>query len=130
MATILLEADEIIVKPFEAKRLVELLREKISTRKPPVLRTRKEWLQSCSVVPNDVVEDWLARVKKGQELSYVSLRDEERTGYIPKLIEDLIVRLRGPHNPGEESESIGSAAAVAHGKMRKLQGQGARDRRK
>jgi hypothetical protein len=32
------------------------------------------------------------------------------------------VRLRASHNPEEESESIGSAAAVAHGKMRKLQG--------
>ena len=30
--------------------------------------------------------------------------------------------LRASHNSGEESESIGSAAAVAHGKMRKLQG--------
>jgi hypothetical protein len=32
------------------------------------------------------------------------------------------VRLRASHNPGEESESIGSAAAVAAGKGRKLQG--------
>ena len=32
------------------------------------------------------------------------------------------MRLRASHNPGEESESIGSAAAVAAGKGRKLQG--------
>jgi len=51
MAAILLEADEIIVKPFEARRLVELLQEKISTRRPTARRTRKEWLQSCSMVP-------------------------------------------------------------------------------
>jgi hypothetical protein len=34
MAAILLEADEIIVKPFEAGRLAELLHEKVLTRKP------------------------------------------------------------------------------------------------
>jgi hypothetical protein len=32
------------------------------------------------------------------------------------------VRLRASHHPGEESESIGSAAAVAAGEVRKLQG--------
>jgi hypothetical protein len=76
-------------------------------------------LQRCT---NHIVEDWLTKVKNSKELNYVSLCDEERTGYLPKLIEDLVVRLRASHNPGEESESIGSAAAVAHGKMRKLQG--------
>src|SRR5947209_12707115 len=34
MAAILLEADEIIVKPFEAGKLTDLLREKMLTRKP------------------------------------------------------------------------------------------------
>ena len=34
MSAILLEADEIIVKPFEVGKLADLLREKMSTRKP------------------------------------------------------------------------------------------------
>src|SRR4030088_554710 len=34
MAAILLEADEIIVKPFEVGRLADLAREKMTTRKP------------------------------------------------------------------------------------------------
>jgi hypothetical protein len=61
-------------------------------------------------------------VKKSKELNYVSLSNQDRTGYLPKLIEDLILRLRAPNVPGRESDSICSAAAVAHGKMRKLQG--------
>jgi hypothetical protein len=76
-------------------------------------------LQRCTGL---IVEDWLARVKNSKELNRVSLNDQERMGYLPKLIEDLIVRLRAPNVPGEESDSICSAAAVAHGKMRKLQG--------
>jgi DNA-binding response OmpR family regulator len=122
MDAIFLEADEIIVKPFETGKLAEMVREKLLTRKPSA-RTHKERvaaiLQRCT---SHVVEGWLVRVKKNKELSHVSLTDQERTGYLPKLIEDLIVRLREPSVPGEESESLPSAAAVAHGKMRKLQG--------
>ena len=50
------------------------------------------------------------------------LATKSGTGYLPKLIEDLIVRLRAPNVPGEESDSIYSVAAVAHGKIRRLQG--------
>ena len=122
MDAILLQADDIIVKPFEAGKLAEMVHEKLLLRKPSV-RTPKERvaaiLQRCT---SGIVENWLTRVKKNKELNHVSLTDKERTGYLPKLIEDLIARLREPNTPGEESDSVCSAAAVAHGKMRKLQG--------
>jgi DNA-binding response OmpR family regulator len=122
MEAILLEADEIIVKPFEAGKLAELVSKKLLAR-TPACRTPKERvagiLQRCS---GGIVEDWLERVKKNSELSRISLTDQERTGYLPKLIEDLIVRLRKPNIPGDESDSISSVAAVGHGKMRQLQG--------
>jgi hypothetical protein len=86
-------------------------------------RTHKEQvasiLQRCTC---DIIEDWLGRVKKSKELNRVTMTDEERTGYLPKLIGDLIVRLRAPNVPGEESDSPRSEAAVAHGKMRRSQG--------
>ena len=122
MDAILLEADDIIVKPFEAGKLAEMVHEKLLARKPSA-RTPKERvaaiLQRCT---SGIVENWLGRVKKNKELNLVSLTDKERTGYLPKLIEDLIVRLRMPNIAGEESDSVCSTAAVAHGKMRKLQG--------
>jgi RsbT co-antagonist protein rsbRD N-terminal domain len=93
-----------------------------SIRKPSA-RTQKERvasiLQRCT---SGIVENWLGRVKKSKELNRVSLTDKERTGYLPKLIEDLIARLREPNIPGEESDSVCSAAATAHGKIRNLQG--------
>jgi hypothetical protein len=122
MDTILLQADDIIVKPFEAGKLADLVHEKLLARKP-VAHTPKERvaaiLQRCT---SGIVDDWLVRVKKNKELNYILLTDKERTGYLPKLIEDLIVRLREPNAPGEESDSICSQAAVAHGKMRQIQG--------
>jgi DNA-binding response OmpR family regulator len=122
MDAILLEADEIIVKPFETKTLADRVHNKLLSRKLAVPTPKERVaaiLQRCT---GEIVEGWLAKVKKNKELPRVSLSDRERTGYLPKLIEDLILRLRAPNIPGEESDSICSAAAVAHGQMRKLQG--------
>jgi DNA-binding response OmpR family regulator len=122
MDAILLQADDIIVKPFEAGKLAAMVQQKLLTRKPSA-RIKKERvaaiLQRCT---SGIVENWLTRVKRTKDLDGVPLTDKERTGYLPKLIEDLIVRLREPGVPGRESDSVRSAAAVAHGKMRKLQG--------
>ncbi len=122
MEAILLEADHIIVKPFGAANLAELVHEKLQTRKPSA-QTPKERvasiLQRCQ---SGIVENWLARVKKDERLNRLPLTDDERTGYLPKLIEDLIVRLRRPVARDEESIAIDSSAAVAHGTIRKQQG--------
>jgi DNA-binding response OmpR family regulator len=122
MDAILLEADDIIVKPFEAGKLAELVRDKLLTRKPAVSTPKERVAAILQRCMSDVVEGWLAKVKESKELNRVSLSDQERTGYLPKLIEDLILRLRAPNVPGEESDSLCSAAAVAHGKMRRSQG--------
>ena len=121
MAAILLEADEIIVKPFEVGRLAELVREKINTRKPAA-RLEKERvgviLQRCIT---GIVEDWLVRAKQSRELNHLPLNDSERTGHLPKLVEDLVVRLSKPSST-KDSDAISSDAAIAHGKLRYLQG--------
>jgi DNA-binding response OmpR family regulator len=122
MEAILLEADEIIVKPFETKILADLVHDKLSdhTTTVPTPKERvAEILQRCASL---IVEDWLARVKNNTELSRVALSDQERTGYLPKLIDDLVVRLGSSHINIQEGGFIGSPAAVAHGKLRRIQG--------
>ena len=122
MAAILLEADEIMVKPFEVAKLADLVRDKMLSRKPAA-RLDKERvgaiLQRCIA---KVVEDWLTRAKRSKELNHVLLSDEERTGHLPKLVEDLIVRLSIPSATGKDGDSVLSAAAIAHGKLRYKQG--------
>jgi DNA-binding response OmpR family regulator len=122
MAAILLEADEIIVKPFDVGRLAALIREKMLTRRPSP-RLEKERvgaiLQRCMT---GVVEDWLFRAKQSRELNHVRLSDEERTGHLLKLVEDLVVRLSRPGATAKESGAAFSDAAVAHGKLRYEQG--------
>src|SRR5580704_3658577 len=75
MDAILLEADEIIVKPFQAGRLAELVQDKLLNRRSSS-PTRKERvasiLERCT---GRIVEDWLARVKKNKQLNCVALTD-------------------------------------------------------
>jgi hypothetical protein len=122
MAAILLEADEIIVKPFEIGHFTELLRDRVVSRKP-IPRIEKQSvgviLKRCSA---EIIENWLARAKHSSELTCVPLGDEERTGHLPKLVEDLALRLSKPSTTDKDADAIFSAAAVAHGKLRYLQG--------
>jgi DNA-binding response OmpR family regulator len=122
MEAILLEADEIIVKPFEIRKLADLVHDKLLTRKPAVPTPKERVAGILQRSTSLIVEDWLMRVKKNKELSGVALSDQERTRYLPKLIADLVVRLRSPHITVQEGDSIVSTAAVAHGKLRKSQG--------
>lgn len=118
MAAILLEADEIIVKPFEIGKLADLLRDKLLTRKRAV-RTEKESVAAILLrcLPL-VVHDWLARVSQSREFNHIQLNDRERTGHLPKLVEDLIARLRKPSATTRDSDAAPSPAAVAHGELR------------
>ena len=67
-----------------------------------------------------IVEGWLARAKQS-DLSVVPLSDEQPAAHIPRLVEDLALRLSKSSAAIEDSDAI-SAAAVAHGKLRYLQG--------
>jgi DNA-binding response OmpR family regulator len=122
MAAILLEADEIVVKPFEIGRLTELVNDKMLNRKP-TKRLDKERvgtiLQRCV---NSVVDGWLTRAKQSSELNHLLLRDDERTGHLAKLVEDLALRLSKPSATDKDGDALVSAAAEAHGKLRYQQG--------
>ena len=123
MEAIILEADEIVVKPVEIKRLAELVRERLLIQRPayqPKKERVSEILHRCSEL---VVSDWLVRVKKTRALNHLELEDEERTGHLPKLIEDLVSRLNRPtaESP-QDDEAICSSAANLHGELRYAQG--------
>src|SRR5450755_1050593 len=80
MDAILLEADDIIVKPFEPKKIADIVHDRLLTRKV-ASRTPKERvaaiLQRCT---SGIVEEWLIRVRKNKTLCKVILSDKERTG--------------------------------------------------
>jgi hypothetical protein len=123
MEAIILQADEVLVKPVEIKQLAKMVRERLLAQKPAG-RTRKERvseiLHRCSDV---VVRDWLARVKEARELNHLQLPDQDRTGHLPKLVEDLVLRLNRPITGSpQDRDALCSAAAIQHGELRFTQG--------
>src|SRR5580700_2785850 len=123
MEAIILEADEIVVKPVEIKQLAELVRERLlvqKSNKRPSKERVSEILHRCAAL---VARDWLARVKENLSLNHLPLGDEDRTGHLPRLIEDLVSRLNRPITGSpQDSDAIRSPAAVLHGELRFAQG--------
>jgi hypothetical protein len=65
-----------------------------------------------------VITDWLARVDEEPDLKCVPLGFEERTGHLPRLLHDVIARLR--LDAGTKAPV--SKAAAEHGDLRRKQG--------
>lgn len=76
-------------------------------------------LQRCNAT---VVEGWLARAKQSNELNCLLLSDQQRSGHLPRLVEDVARRLQQSSASDRDSDAAFSAGAVAHGKLRYLQG--------
>lgn len=122
MAAIVLEADEIIVKPFDVGKLAALLHEKMLNRKPGVPSSKERVgviLQRCLT---NIIEVWLVRAKQNQHLNNLSLSDDERAGHLPKLVQDVALRLSQSSASDQDSDARPSAAAVIHGELRFRQG--------
>jgi hypothetical protein len=65
-----------------------------------------------------VIKDWLVRVEQEPELTAIPLTYQERTGHLPQLLRDVVVRLR----MDEGSKAPISEAAAHHGDLRSKQG--------
>ena len=70
--------------------------------------------RECDVV----IHEWLSRVEKLPELTRISMTYEDRTGYLPQLLKEVIARLR---LPVEANPPISETAGV-HGEVRRKQG--------
>ena len=119
MDAILLQADEILVKPMPVPEMVGLIRERLANRKTK-RPTNTE--RVASILERDAgatIARWLDSVKTDEELARVKLSDEERTGHLPQLLRELVHLLRVPRPLGTKQASAG---AVMHGHIRFTQG--------
>jgi len=120
MAAILLQADEVLVKPFEVNQLGNLIRKRMQQRKP-LTKPQKESV--ASILENDgvnTIQRWLMRVGHSKELASVPLTDTDRTAHLPEIIKNIVARLRQTRSL--EAIAIPSPAAVSHGQLRFRQG--------
>jgi YesN/AraC family two-component response regulator len=118
MAAILLQADEVLVKPIAGEQLAELIGKK-ALRSMSCAEPRQEKESVASILERDAlitIERWLSRVGKVTELTALPLTAGERTDHIPDLMRNIITRLRKIRVI--EAIANPSPAAVAHGQDR------------
>jgi len=118
MSAILHQADEIFAKPIRIGELRELIRNRLAAP-PSKIRVKPESV--ASILEREVeptIQNWLDIVERDADLTCIPLSRNERTGHLPKLLLDLVVRLRV--DSGLDAPI--SQAARDHGVMRRQQG--------
>jgi hypothetical protein len=119
MDAILLQADEIMVKPMPIPELLALIREKLKNRGTRRASNTERVASILERESETTIADWLSRVENDDELNHLVLSRDKRTGHLPLLIRELVHRLRVPRRLGTKQVSDG---AVEHGKIRYSQG--------
>jgi DNA-binding response OmpR family regulator len=119
-AAILLQADEILVKPMAPMVLVEIIRERLkrgTATRPKSTENVATILEQCTQY---TIDDWLMRVGLEPHIVGVPLDAGERCAHLPQLFRDLIFRLRNPLPLG--TRALVSQSAALHGLLRRGQG--------
>ncbi|HZR56781.1 MAG TPA: response regulator [Terriglobales bacterium] len=118
MSAILAQADEILAKPIRIGLIKELIHARLG--KPHVMkRIKPESVASILERESETtVKNWLNLVEQNAELTCIPLSRHERTGHLPKLLRDVILRLR----LDSEMTAPISLAARDHGEIRRQQG--------
>ncbi len=118
MSAILSQADEVLAKPVSIPILRKLMHESLSEHK---IRTPIEVESVATILERaseSTIRNWLAPVEKDVEITNIAMSREARTGHLPRLLRDIILRLRLP----EGAIVPVSVAAHDHGPMRLAQG--------
>jgi CheY-like chemotaxis protein len=116
---ILLQTDEILVKPMSAQDLIDTIRHRIALGPPTTRRVESvaAILERCR---DQTIEHWYSMVQLEPSLMAVPLTFDVRTFYLKQVFRDLVDRLRSAHPLG--TKDLLSPAAKAHGYNRRQQG--------
>jgi CheY-like chemotaxis protein len=116
---ILGQADEILVKPVQLTALIDLIQESLGDgpRRPRLVESVATVLERSVGV---TIEDWFDQIQTEESLMALPMTFELRTGHLPQVFRDLVVRLRSSDELG--SHKLQSDSAAEHGTMRRQQG--------
>jgi len=118
MTAILLQADEVLVKPVGFHQITQLLETKLANPAGHVALVKKRVAEILEQEKEPTIKNWLSRVERHEELTAIPLGREERTGHLPQLINELVQRLR----LSPQAKVPISSAARQHGILRRTQG--------
>jgi CheY-like chemotaxis protein len=117
--TILLQTDQILVKPMNIPALIEAIEQRLA-KGPPPSRVIESVATILEASIQSTIDAWFERVEKDEQLMAVSMSREHRVGHIPQILIDLVHRLRSFKSLG--SRELVSGAAGEHGRFRRQQG--------
>ena len=116
---ILLQADQILVKPMNVPALVDAIKQTLANGAPP-----PRLVESVATILErsapDSIQDWFEHVLLEERLMAIPLSREQRCTHLTQLFRDLVTRLRSFKSLG--TRELVSAAAADHGTIRRKQG--------
>jgi YesN/AraC family two-component response regulator len=116
---ILLQADEILVKPMNIPTLIDAIKQRIAVG-PPRSRVVESVATILERTTDSTIREWFSDVETEDKLKAVPLSFELRCAHLPQLFSDLVTRLRSTAKLG--TKEIVSASAHQHGLDRRTQG--------
>lgn len=116
---ILLQADEILVKPMKVATLLNVIEERLVIGAPSA-RIVENVATILARTTQNSIDLWYSRIELETKLMAIPLSFEERSGHLPQVFRDLVARLQAHKALG--SKELVSVAAVEHGAMRFKQG--------
>jgi CheY-like chemotaxis protein len=116
---ILLQTDQILVKPMNIPALIEAIEQRLASGPPPsrVIQSVATILESSV---QSTVDAWFERVENEKKLTTIAMSHDQRVGHLPKVLIDLVNRRRSFRSLG--SHELTSVAAQQHGRLRRQQG--------
>ena len=118
MTALVLQADQVLVKPIGIAEISEIIRNKLAD---PSAHTPVNKEPVAAILERDLgatIQHWMSRVERTEELIAIPLNYQERTGHLPLLLHDLVNRLL----LATDAKAPISHAARQHGILRRKQG--------
>ena len=116
---ILMQADQILVKPVNMKTLVDTIKDRLAS-KPPAARVVETVAAILERTADATIQDWYENVQTDKKVMAVALSYQQRTGYLHQVFRDLVHRLGSSRTIG--GPELASPAAAAHGLDRRQLG--------
>jgi DNA-binding response OmpR family regulator len=116
---IMLQADQILVKPMDVTMLIAAINERLAIGAPHT-RVVESVATILERTTESTIQDWYTHVLKDDIVMAVAMTYEQRTAHLPQVFLDLVHRLRSFKCFG--SKELVSPAAAQHGLDRRRQG--------
>jgi DNA-binding response OmpR family regulator len=119
-AAILLQTDQVLLKPMAPGPLVETIKKQLREGRSSSVNEIENVATILERESKATADDWCKCVEHKSSFITVHLEESERCAHLPAVFRDLVHRLRHPLPLG--THALVSADAAEHGRVRRRQG--------